>query len=140
MEGRIIRMSIGTLDERRYEKLLKARPVVIRSEAEYQRLLGIVKDLMDIPNEVMSEEEGRLLELLGMVVEEYEDRVHPLPKVESHAMLRYLLDEKQMKPSDLQHILPRSRVSEVLSGKRSISKTQAKQLAELFHTSVGLYI
>jgi len=88
----------------------------------------------------MSKEEGRLLELLGMAVEEYEDRVHPAPKVEPHVMLRYLLYEKQMKSSDLQHILPRSRVSEILSGKRSISKTQAKQLAELFHVSVGLFI
>jgi HTH-type transcriptional regulator/antitoxin HigA len=140
MEGRI-KMSTATLDERRYEKLLsKARPAVIRSEAEYERLLGIVEDLMNVPDEAMSEEEGRLLELLGMLVEEYEDRVHPLPKVEPHLMLRYLLDEKQMKPSDLQHILPRSRVSEILSGKRSISKTQAKQLAELFHVSVGLFI
>jgi antitoxin component HigA of HigAB toxin-antitoxin module len=55
-------------------------------------------------------------------------------------MLGYLLREKGMKPSDLWAILPKSRVSEILSGKRGISKVQAKQLAELFHVPVELFL
>jgi hypothetical protein len=52
----------------RYEKLVsEAKPVVIQTEAEYERLLRIVKDSMDIQDEAMSEEEGRLLELLRRV-------------------------------------------------------------------------
>jgi antitoxin component HigA of HigAB toxin-antitoxin module len=36
-------------------------------------------------------------------------------------------------------ILPKSRVSEILSGKRSISKTQARQLAERFRVPIDVF-
>ena len=55
-------------------------------------------------------------------------------------MLAHLLEEKGMKPSSLWTILPKSRVSEILSGKRGISKSPAKQLAELFRVPVELFL
>lgn len=55
-------------------------------------------------------------------------------------MLQFLLQQKDMKPSDLWNILPKSRVSEILSGKRSISKEQAKSLAAVFHLPVELFL
>jgi HTH-type transcriptional regulator/antitoxin HigA len=55
-------------------------------------------------------------------------------------MLAYLLKEKDMKPADLWTVLPKSRVSEILNGKRGISKAQAKQLAELFRVPVDLFM
>jgi HTH-type transcriptional regulator/antitoxin HigA len=115
-------------------------PAGIHTEAEYERLLVMAGELMETPEETLSEAEGRLLELLGMLLEEYEDRHHPLPKAEPHKMLAYLLEEKGMKPSDLWTILPKSRVSEILSGKRGISKAQAKKLAALFHVSADLFL
>jgi antitoxin component HigA of HigAB toxin-antitoxin module len=45
-----------------------------------------------------------------------------------------------MKPSDLWDILPKSRISEILSGKRGISKAQAKQLAAKFRVPVELFL
>ncbi|MCX6588612.1 MAG: helix-turn-helix domain-containing protein [Acidobacteria bacterium] len=45
-----------------------------------------------------------------------------------------------MKPSELWAILPKSRVSEILNGKRSISKMQAKQLAALLRVPVELFL
>jgi len=45
-----------------------------------------------------------------------------------------------MKPSALWEALPKSRVSEILNGKRSISKSQAKQLAELFRVPVEVFL
>jgi HTH-type transcriptional regulator / antitoxin HigA len=55
-------------------------------------------------------------------------------------MLAYLLEDRGMKPSDLWTVLPKSRVSEILSGKRSISKSQAKALADLLHVPVELFL
>jgi hypothetical protein len=76
-------MSTTQLDERRYAELLaETLPVVIRAKAEYVRLLGEAKRLMETPEAAPSEEEGRLLELLSIVIEEYEDRVHSLSKAE----------------------------------------------------------
>ena len=134
-------MSAMLLDERQYRKLLDVTlPVAIRTKAEYHRLLGAAAALMEKPEGEISEEEGRLLELLGIVIEEYENRIHPLPKAEPHKMLAYLLEEKNMKPSDLWAVLPKSRVSEILNGKRSISKAQARQLAELLRVPVDLFV
>ena len=134
-------MSATLLDERQYRKLLdKTLPVVIRTAAEHHRLLATAAALMEKPEDEISEEEGRLLELLSILIEEYEDRAHPLPKAAPHKMLAYLLEEKNMKPSDLWTVLPKSRVSEILSGKRSISKTQARQLAELLRVPVDLFV
>ena len=134
-------MNATLLDELQYRKLLdEALPVAIRTEAEYRRLLAAAAALIEKPEDETSEEEGRLLELLSILIEEYENRAHPLPKAKPHKMLAYLLREKNMKPSDLWAVLPKSRVSEILNGKRSISKTQARQLAELLHVPVELFV
>jgi len=59
-------MSATPLDERQYRKLLdETLPVVIRTGAEYDRLLATAGALMEKPEDEISEEEGRLLELLG---------------------------------------------------------------------------
>jgi HTH-type transcriptional regulator/antitoxin HigA len=55
-------------------------------------------------------------------------------------MLAHLLQEKGLRPADLADTLPKSRVSEILNGKRGISKSQAKQLAERFHVPVELFL
>ena len=133
-------MSATLLDERQYRKLLDVTlPVAIRTEEEHDRLLGAAAAFMDKPEDEISEEEGRLLELLSILIDEYENRAHPLPKAEPHKMLAYLLEEKNMKPSDLWTILPKSRASEILNGKRGISKAQARQLAELLRVPVELF-
>ena len=127
--------------QRQYRKLLDVTlPVAIRTEEEYQRLLGAAATLMEKPKEEMSEEEVRLLELLSVLIDEFENRAHPLPKGKPHKMLAYILEEKNMKPSDLWTVLPRSRVSEILSGKRGISKAQAKRLAELLCVPVEVFL
>ena len=129
------------LDERQYRKLLDmALPVAIRSGQEHRRLLDVAAGLMEKPEDEISEEEGRLLELLSVLIEEYENRTQPLPKAQPHRMLAYLLEEKGMKASDLWAVLPKSRVSEILNGRRGISKAQARQLADLFHVPVDLFL
>ncbi len=134
-------MSAALLDKREYRKLLDATlPVAIRTEEEYHRLLAAAAALMDKQEDEMSEEEGRFLELLSILIDEYENRAHPLPRAKPHKMLAYLLKEKEMKPGDLSTVLPKSRVSEILNGKRGISKAQAKRLAELFRVPVDLFL
>lgn len=134
-------MTTSLLDERQYRELLDdALPVVIRTESEYRRMLGRASRLMEKDEAEISEAEGRLLELLGMLIEEYEDRVHPLPKTTPHKMLAHLLDERGIKPAALWKIIPKSRVSEILSGKRGISKAQAILLAEFLHVPVEMFL
>jgi HTH-type transcriptional regulator / antitoxin HigA len=56
-------------------------------------------------------------------------------------MLKMLMAENNYRQKDLLHIFGSSGIaSEVINGKRSISKTQAKKLAEFFNVSVELFI
>ena len=134
-------MSATLLDECQYRKLLDLiLPVAIRTEEEHHRLLAAAAAVLEKPDDEISEEEGRLLEMLSILIEEYENRAHPLPTAKPHKMLAYLLEEKNMKPSDLSTVFPKSSVSEILSGKRGISKVQARQLAEFFCLPADLFL
>jgi len=134
-------MSTATLSERKYRAVLgRFLPAVIRTETEYRRMLAAASELMQRDEDDLSEEEGRVLELLSILIEEYEDRVHPLPRGAPGKMVTHLLEEHGLKPSDLWGILPKSRVSEILSGRRSVSKDQARKLAEFFRVPVDLFL
>ena len=88
-------MSTSLIDEHHYRELLDVTvPVVIRTEEEHRRLLSAASALMEKPEDEIPEEEGRFLELLSILIEEYENRAHPLPKAKPHKMLAYLLQEK----------------------------------------------
>lgn len=124
-----------------YRKLLdETLPARIHTGREYKRLLRHATALMEKPEEENTEAEGRILELLGMLLEEYELREHPLPQVQPAKMLAYLIQQRGIRSPDLADILPKSRLSEILNGKRDISKTQAKQLADFFQVPVDLFL
>ncbi len=68
----------------------------------------------------------------------YEQAKFPAKQVGPAEVLRYLMEENHLKAADLP--LPASRVSEILTGKRAISKSQARALAERFGVSPALFI
>jgi len=130
------------IDPRKYRRLLgMAAPAVIETEEEYNKMMARFEHLMDKDDASISPEEGRLLKLLAMALEEYEDRNISLPRLRPDKMLRHLLAEKGLRQSDLWPVIgSKSRVSEIITGKRSISKSQAKKLAAFFHVPVELFI
>ena len=67
--------------------------------------------------------------------------MHPLPKIEPRKLVKSLLEQRALKQRDLIPILGASgTVSDILSGKRSISKSQAKKLARFFRISAEYFI
>jgi HTH-type transcriptional regulator/antitoxin HigA len=133
--------SVLNFDVARYGQLLaEATPRVIRTEEENERALAIIRRLMKTPEAELTPEQGALLELLVELVHDFEEEHYPLPETEPHKMLQCCLDEEGLKPSDLWTILPKSRVSEILSGKRAISKAQARKLGDFFHVPIDLFL
>ena len=66
---------------------------------------------------------------------------YPLPNLESERMLLHLMEARNMKQEELVGVIgSRGVVSEIVNGKRSISKAQAKVLGKLFHVSPSLFI
>jgi HTH-type transcriptional regulator / antitoxin HigA len=107
---------------------------VERADAEVGRLLR--KGYANL-----SVEEQRLLALLSRLIEDYEDRTFPVPASPPHQTLRFLMEQNELRQADLVEIFgSRGRVSEVVSGKRAISKAQAKALGEFFKVSPDLFI
>ncbi|MCX6588611.1 MAG: hypothetical protein NTX13_18755 [Acidobacteria bacterium] len=75
-------MSTTLLDERRYRELLDVTlPVAIRTPEDYGRLLGAAAMLMEKPETEISEGEGRLLEMLSILIDEYENRAPPYQRL-----------------------------------------------------------
>jgi HTH-type transcriptional regulator/antitoxin HigA len=131
-----------TVDPKKYARLANRIVVkAIETEEEYDHVVTAVRQLIDKGEDRLSPEESALLETMAILVQAYDDRHHPLPAVAPNEMLAYLMETSGRTAKDLLPVLgTRGRVSEVLSGKRSISKEQAKKLASLFKVTVDILI
>ncbi|MBI3679052.1 MAG: transcriptional regulator [Acidobacteria bacterium] len=113
----------------------------IETEDEYDHMVAAVEHLMDKGEHRLSREESALLETMAILIQAYDDRHNPVPPVAPNQMLAYLMETSGRTARDLLPVFgTRGRVSEVLSGKRSISKEQAKKLASVFKVTVDLFI
>lgn len=123
--------------------LMQTLPSVISSDEELERMTEEIDRLMTkgIREGELSPEEEQLLELLSVLVESFEDEHYPMPESSPNEVLKFLMEDRELKQKDLLHIFGSTGItSEVVNGKRAISKTQAKKLAEYFKVSVELFI
>ncbi len=129
-----------TIENAIYGKLLsESQPRVIHDEPEYDRALEIVDVLMS--KHELTPEELELLQLWAILIEDYEEQNHPIPEATPHEVLLHLMEVKEIRQVDLTGILgSKGVVSEIVNGKRSISKAQAKALGEFFKVSSSLFI
>ncbi|NJO99035.1 MAG: transcriptional regulator [Pleurocapsa sp. CRU_1_2] len=129
-----------TINPSDYAQLLaKYQPKVIGNEAENDRAIELAQELEHKVNR--SNEEDTILELLVTLIEKFEDENYPIPEGTPHSMLLHLMEASSIKQENLVDVIgSRGVVSEVVNGKRSISKAQAKALAEFFSVDVGLFI
>jgi HTH-type transcriptional regulator/antitoxin HigA len=125
----------------KYRSLLgETLPQVIESASELERVEKIIGSLLK-KGEKISPEEEKLLDLLSNLVEIYENEYYAMPDVSPNEALKFLMEQNDLKQRDLLPVFTSSGImSEVISGKRSISKTQAKKLAKYFNVSVELFI
>ena len=129
-----------TLDNKKYARLLaRTLPVVIETEEENERMLAEVDKLMG--KEPLTPEESKLFDLMVRLIEDFEENAYPMGDVSPQQMLRHLMEARGLSQADLLPVFGgRGRVSEVVNGKRGISKDQAKKLGEYFHVSPELFI
>src|SRR5205807_9635042 len=90
----------------------------------------------------ISLEEQALVDVLLVLIERFEEEHYGSKKAQPDAVLRELMRARDLKPKDLYNIFGGSKgtTSEVLRGKRSISKSAAKALAERFGVSAELFL
>ncbi len=120
--------------------LLETLPAIIETEAENRRMNAIADRLQSKTDR--TPEETRLLKLIATLCMHFEEKFYDVTEgVTPEGHLADLMAERGLRQADLLPIFgSRSVVSEVLSGKRGITKKQAKALAEFFKVSPELFI
>lgn len=134
-------MAVATINDTAYGKLLaRALPRVIKTEKENERIVAELEKL-DTRARPLTPEEEDLSELMTLLVRQFEESRYPLGHAEPLEALRILMEDRGLRQRDLIPVFGSSSVvSDVLNGKRSISKAHARKLAESFHVPVGLFI
>ncbi|MGB9181547.1 MAG: hypothetical protein WCB68_20125 [Pyrinomonadaceae bacterium] len=133
--------AVAEISPQKYGKLLaKVLPVRIRTEEENDRMLLEVKKLIR-KGDRRTPEEDALLDLMAHLIQGFEREFYCVEEATPHEVLRELMAARGVRQSDLWKLFGSKGVaSEVINGKRGISKAQAKALAEFFHVSVEVFI
>ena len=133
--------AVRKIDPVRYRRLLsRTMPVVIETEEENARMLTMVEKLMK-KGENLSAEEEKLLKLLVRLIEDFEQRFYKPNEAAPLEVLHHLMDARGIKQSQLWEVFGSKGIaSEVLNGKRGISKTHARALANYFHVPADLFV
>jgi len=91
----------------------------------------------------LEQQDGPLNELFDLVtdlIELWESSHAQVPKAEPREVLRYLLEVHDLKQKDLADIASPTVISDVLAGRRRISRNVAKALAERFGVDASVFL
>jgi HTH-type transcriptional regulator / antitoxin HigA len=128
-------------DPKKYGSLLaQALPAIIETEEQNEQYLAIVEKLMS-KGENLSPEEETLLNLLVHLIQDFEQRYYKPRKATPLEVLRELIAANGLKQADLVPVFgSKGLTSDVINGKRGISKANAKALGKFFNISPAAFI
>ena len=99
---------------------------LIKTEEDYTRALDRIEDLMDAEAGTAEADE---LELLSTLVEMYEEKEYPIGLPDPIEAIKFRMEQLGLKQNDLiPFIGSRSKVSEVLNGKKSLTLSMMRGL------------
>jgi HTH-type transcriptional regulator/antitoxin HigA len=112
----------------------------IKTGPQYDEALARVYELMQ--SEVMENTaESDELEVLSILVKEYENENYPMPSPNPLDAIKFRLNQMGLSEKELGEILGyRSRKSEILSGKRKLSLAMIRKLNEVLHIPAEVLI
>ena len=111
---------------------------IIKTKTDYEAALARIDKLMDAtPNSPQGDE----LELLSLLVHDYEERKFPIARPDPVAAIRFRMEQQGLAPKDLVPLLgSRSRVSEVLAGRRGLSLKMIRALVKRLRIPAELWL
>jgi HTH-type transcriptional regulator / antitoxin HigA len=125
----------------RYFELVRRFPLrPIRSDEELDRAIAVIDSLL--AQAELDTDEDDYLDVLGELVRKYESTISPLPPLPDAEMLRFLItDAKGATQAEVaaETGIPESTISEVLSGKRGLSRRNIGTLARYFRVSPSVF-
>ncbi len=103
---------------------------IIKTKEQYESALSEVRELMSSQPEKGSEEFERL-ELMALLIKNYEDKELRKPSPDPIEAIKFRMEQENLSRRDLEPIIgSRSKVSEVLSGKRPLTVGMMQALHE----------
>ena len=102
----------------------------IKNDADLDAALARVDQLMDAER---GTPEGDELEVLAILIEDYEDRHYPIGPPDPVEAIKFVMDQKGLRNKDLAPLMGgANRVSEILSRKRSLTLPMIRKLNKEF--------
>ena len=113
-------------------------PTPITSERQHEEYLSVLDKLA--AKERPTSEEEKYAEVLMTLIEAYEQAHHPIPDASPVEVLRALMEANNLRQKDLVPIFgSEGIISEVLHGKRNLTKTHILKLSARFHVSPAVF-
>src|SRR5690625_2198359 len=104
----------------------------IHTEKDYEKALDRIEEIFDAKP---GTKQGDELEILGILIDEYEKKHFPIEATKPVEAIKFRMNQLGMEQKDLARLLgSKSRASEILSGKRSLSLRQIK----ILHRKLGI--
>ncbi len=118
--------------------LSREKPEVISGELQNRLYIERLEKLT--AKKSVTSAEKKLVALLTVLVEEYETKRDPVPDAEPRAVIRHLMEAHNLRQKDLLDVFgTESIVSDVLRGKRELTKQHIRRLSARFHVSPAVF-
>jgi HTH-type transcriptional regulator/antitoxin HigA len=122
-----------------YLKLVTAFPLAsIKSDEQLQEAQRVMDQLL-AQGQLKSGEE-MYLDALSDLVTAYEDEHYPIEPASDAEMLRHLMEAKGVTQAQLSRdtMVPKSTISEILAGKKHLSRQKIRKFADYFRVDVSV--
>jgi HTH-type transcriptional regulator / antitoxin HigA len=117
----------------------QAQPKVIHDENLNERFIQLLEGL-DARWDELTAPEKELHELLVLLIEEFESRAYKIRGSTPIEVINTLMEANGLRQKDMIGIFETASVaSEVLSGKRELTKDHIRRLSARFHVSPALF-
>jgi HTH-type transcriptional regulator/antitoxin HigA len=111
---------------------------VVKTETEYNQALERLEQIFDAEPGTA---EGDELELLSLLIDNYERERFPIDLPDPIEAIKFRMEQLNYKPKDLVSVIGfRSRVTEVLNKKRKLSLDMIRRLNKDLHISTDVLI
>ena len=112
---------------------------IIHTSQQYEDALAQIDTLMDTAKKWTPE--GDMLELLVLLVQDYENKQFPIPSPDPVEAIRYRMEQLSMKNKDLWEVIwyP-TRASEILNRKRRLTLPMIRKIHKFLQIPLSLLV
>ena len=131
-----------TINSEIYSQLLsKYQPRIIQTEAENEKFLEVVEELLARKN--LTPEENTILDLLVKLIEDFENKHYQLNKSTPTPRMLHLMEAQDIRKENFIFIKifdSLENVDKVINGDLEITSQQALELGNLFNVDSSLFL